>query len=338
LSPIFYREMARQAPGSLRPRAAVTIAVRLARALLAERWMKEYLRSARDGRPDVVYSWWSFAEAYGISRALRGTGIPFVVRAHGYDLFAEQEAVGFVPFQRRTIEQATRVISASLTGADYLCSRYPDLTGRITTSYLGTADPGARTEPSADGILRIVTCSSNIPVKRVDLLARGLSHLATTQPDIAFHWTHIGSGPLADNLKSLISTLPGLASQCATTGPLEPAEVKHWYRTHQIDLFVNTSFSEGLPVSLMEAASFGIPMMATSVGGNPEIVNEANGVLLGCSPSPEELSTAIGAFARLTNEERATKRAASRETFLGNFNAEVNYRRFATLLADLSAP
>lgn len=49
---------------------------------------------------------------------------------------------------------------------------------------------------------------------------------------------------------------------------------------NDFDLFVNMSLSEGIPVSIMEAISFGIPIIATNVGGNAEIVNDETGVLI----------------------------------------------------------
>lgn len=336
LSPGLYGELFRQGPAALRPGSAAITAMRLARALVAERWMRRYLESAGDRRPDVVYAWWSFAEAYGVARALVGSGIPLVTRMHGYDLFAEQEAIGFVPFQRQLIERATCAASVSHAGSAYLKALYPDLSGRITTSNLGTEDPGTLNEPSIDGVLRIATCSSNTPVKRVELLARSLSHMSTAPADIEFHWTHIGSGPLIDDLKALIETLPGLAGRCTLTGQLPPPRVRQWFRNNEVDLFVNTSSSEGLPVSLMEAASFGIPMIATRVGGNPEIVNAVNGAVLAPDPSPEEIAKAVAAFARLTAEERGAKRAASRDTFERDYEATGNYSAFFKLLVDAS--
>ena len=174
-------------------------------------------------------------------------------------------------------------------------------------------------------------------MKRVDLLARGLSLMASTSPDIEFHWTHIGVGPLAGELKSLVNNLPGIVGRCTITGYLTEPEWRQQFTGRPVDLFVNVSSSEGLPVSLMEAASFGIPMMATCVGGIPEIVNDANGVLLEASPSPESIAAALKAFARLTAEERGAKRVASRATFECNFDAEVNYSRFFALLEAITA-
>ena len=337
LSPILYREVLRQRPLSLAPQALATMLIRLSRSLRVETWVRRRLPKDVGHDPALVYSWWSFPPAWGVARGLRGTGVPVVARAHGYDLFAEQERIGFVPFQRYLVEDADLIVTASNQGADYLRAEYPDLAMKVTTSYLGTADPGFLNEPSTDGVLRIVTCSSNTPVKRVDLLARSLSHLSVDSPGIDVHWTHIGSGPLSGDLDELISRLPGLARRSTLAGQLVPTAVKEWLRSNPVDLFVNVSSSEGLPVSLMEAASFGIPMMVTSVGGIPEIVSEANGILLEANPSPESIATALEAFARLTREERAAKRAASRATFERDFDAAVNYATFITLLKAMAA-
>jgi len=44
-------------------------------------------------------------------------------------------------------------------------------------------------------------------------------------------------------------------------------DVLNYYASNPVDVFINTSSSEGLPVSIMEAMSFGIPVIATNVGG-----------------------------------------------------------------------
>ena len=336
-SPLLYREILGSCPASLRTRSLATILVRLSRSFRVEAWVRSQLIPGMDPGSSLMYSWWSFSAAYGAGRALHGTGIPFLTRAHGYDLFADQEVIGFIPFQRQLIEVLSLMACDSHTGANYLRERYPDLAGKVTTSYLGTEDQCVLSEASLDGVLRIVTCSSNTTVKRVDLLARGLSQMASTSPDIEFHWTHIGVGPLAGELKSLVNNLPGLVGRCTITGYLTEPEWRQQFTGRPVDLFVNVSSSEGLPVSLMEAASFGVPMMATKVGGNPEIVNEVNGVLLDRDPCPMSVAEAISAFARLTLEERAAKRAASRATFERDFDAEVNYRRFFALLESITA-
>jgi glycosyltransferase involved in cell wall biosynthesis len=53
------------------------------------------------------------------------------------------------------------------------------------------------------------------------------------------------------------------------------------------------SLAEGIPVALMEAASFGITMLATSTVGNPEIVNEENGFLIDINFDSQVIATKL---------------------------------------------
>lgn len=57
-------------------------------------------------------------------------------------------------------------------------------------------------------------------------------------------------------------------------------QVMNYYKEHHFDVFINMSTNEGVPVSIMEAASFGIPIIATNVGGTSEIVQPSVGMLL----------------------------------------------------------
>ena len=63
----------------------------------------------------------------------------------------------------------------------------------------------------------------------------------------------------------------------------------NWFENNSVDVFVNVSSSEGLPVSIMEAFSFGVPVVATKVGGIPEIVDEKCGILIPKEFEPKEL-------------------------------------------------
>jgi colanic acid/amylovoran biosynthesis glycosyltransferase len=60
---------------------------------------------------------------------------------------------------------------------------------------------------------------------------------------------------------------------------VDHAQVIDYYTTNHIALFLSLSSREGLPVSLMEAISCGIPLLATTVGGVSEVVNENTGRL-----------------------------------------------------------
>lgn len=94
-----------------------------------------------------------------------------------------------------------------------------------------------------------------------------------------YQWTHIGGGPLLRELQALIEN-KSKNLNVILTGYISNSDVKQLYMMNDFDLFVNMSLSEGIPVSIMEAISFGIPIIATNVGGNAEIVNDETGVLI----------------------------------------------------------
>ena len=81
----------------------------------------------------------------------------------------------------------------------------------------------------------------------------------------------------------------------------------------------------------MEAISVGIPVLATAVGGNVEIVGPTNGMLLSPNPEAVEVADAIGTL--MNDPDRlADLRRGSRRRWEQDYSAATNYRRFAELL------
>jgi len=97
---------------------------------------------------------------------------------------------------------------------------------------------------------------------------------------------------------------------------------------------VNVSSTEGIPVSIMEAISCGIPVVATKVGGNPEIVQEQNGLLLSPNPTPNEIARI---FLHICDTPGFTDkmRRESRRIWRERFNAEKNFSAFSEKLKDI---
>ncbi len=121
--------------------------------------------------------------------------------------------------------------------------------------------------------------------------------------------------------------------KCRFAGEVKNRELMDFYARTPVDCFVNTSSSEGLPVSIMEACSFGIPVLATDVGGTSEIVREGkNGFLLKPDFAPGELAQRIRELIRMPQSEKQALRGASRQIWQDNFCSETNYRKFARAL------
>ena len=81
--------------------------------------------------------------------------------------------------------------------------------------------------------------------------------------------------------------------------------------------------------------SFGIPVIATNVGGNSEIVNCENGYLLKADILPMELAETIKSFIDLSSTLKEMKQVASFETWKMRYNADDNFSQFVKTIQDL---
>ena len=274
----------------------------------------------------LVYGYWLFAAAACAVRlrpVLQARGarqVHTISRAHGYDLYAYANRLGYLPCRTALLQSLDAVFPCSDDGAAYLKERYPAFAGKIEPAFLGT-DGGVRTEGSADGVFRILTCARTVPLKRLDLLARALQTLCTDRP---VEWTHIGDGPSLSGLRRIAQTFPAGVT-AVFTGALAHEDVLRFYREHPVDLFVLVSSREGLPVSVMEALSFGVPAVVTDVGGCTELIRDGeNGYVLPRGTSPAQIAqTLCRAMA-----DGTTLRDAAFGTWQSRFVARENYLRF----------
>lgn len=248
-------------------------------------------------------------------------------RAHGFDLYEIRNPAGFFPFREYVLKSINYVYPCSEDGKQYLIQHYPRYKEKIFKRYLGTCEHGMNPE-KGNGYFTIVTCSNLVPVKRLDLVAEALKYLELLYSDIKIKWICIGDGPEREHIQGLVSSLK--VCKVDFLGSMKNAEVLEWYKSNHVDLFVNTSSSEGLPVSIMEVSSFGIPSLATNVGGTSEIVIEAeNGKLLPENLTAEMLGEEIKYFFEMPLAERERLRLRARQIWENSFSAEKNYRAFA---------
>jgi len=115
-------------------------------------------------------------------------------------------------------------------------------------------------------------------------------------------------------------------------GRVSNTNLIEFYKTTSVDVFIHLSSSEGgVPVSIQEAASFGIPIIATNAGGTSEIVNEKTGLLLENNIEIDEVVMLVKSFISERSGETGFRNAV-RTFWLENFNAIDNYNSFVKLL------
>jgi glycosyltransferase involved in cell wall biosynthesis len=186
------------------------------RAEQFRRWLRHQFQGGDVPVLPVVYSYWLSPLTLGAGLArTQIRGLRVVSRAHRHDLYEEVHSPAYIPFRHATLSRVDAVYSVSLHGAEYLRRRFPACRERIHVARLGVNDPRFACPASSDGILRVVSCSFVIPVKRVDLIVRALKELGTCSSQRRIHWVHIGAGPvlpeirmMAEAVQTLAGTLP----------------------------------------------------------------------------------------------------------------------------------
>ena len=286
----------------------------------------------------VIYSYWMFVSALiGIKLKEKisesNPDVHLVTRCHGYDVYEEINILKYLPMREYIFKNCDRIFPCSEYAEDYLKEKYPLYSNKISRSHLGTPDFGEKTFKKDAGKLNIISCSNMVELKRINKIIEALSLLDNSAYNIT--WTHVGDGVLRDKLVSLADEkLKNI--RFSFTGQLSNKAVYDLYLKNNFDLFINTSSTEGLPVSIMEAISFGTPVIATDVGGVSEIVkNDCNGKLIDKDFSIAELADLIKLFAEADTEQISVFRKNARLIWSENFDAKVNYSNFSKIISEL---
>lgn len=270
----------------------------------------------------VYYSYWLGAEFAFENACLNGMKIS---RAHGGDCFY---ARGYHPYRKEALRNLDFIFPISEAGRRDLLEYYqdvvPGLEQKIITSHMGIRIPEEENPVCQGEEKTIVTCSNMIPLKRLDLMIDALS----TIQDIKIHWIHFGDGPLREKTMDYArEKLGNMGNICFDFRGYTPnQEIMDFYRTTPVDLFVNCSDVEGIPVSVMEAMAWGIPAIGRKVGGVDELIDSDCGILLPEQIEGRELADAISQILKMPQEEYRGMRRSARGKICNEFDAIKNYR------------
>lgn len=259
----------------------------------------------------------------------------FIARAHRYDLYEEFSKKEYLPFQKEIVSSLDFIIAISEDGFKYLQEKYPESKDKIALRYLGTKDSAnfssfhVNREP-----LKIISCSNIDPVKRVNKIGEALSSIPK---NINVIWTHFGDGEGLSK-QELIRTTSYLPDNVTfiLAGHVSSVDLMQAYNSEGYNVFVNVSTSEGLPVSIMEAFSFGVPVIATDVGGTSEIVHDGeNGYPMKSNFDSDELRDKLLDIKYMDDSQYTYLKNTCRKTWEDRFNADKNYLDFCNFIEKL---
>lgn len=233
--------------------------------------------------------------------AVHGARLPFGFTIHGFHDFVDP-AESRLDLKAR---DAAQVLCISDFTRSQLCLvTDPDLWTRFHVARCGIDLNTFSFRPPRvpDGMATVLAVGRLSPEKGFDVLIEALAYLK--RQGVPQYLTLIGDGPLRSSLEDAAKHF-AVFDLIEFAGELPPAEVRA--RLERADLFCLPSFSEGLPISIMEAMAIGVPVVTTWIAGIPELAEDGVTAL---TVPPARADALADALRRLADDEPLRKRLA----------------------------
>ncbi|MGK2948766.1 MAG: glycosyltransferase [Acidimicrobiales bacterium] len=280
-------------------------------------------RTARRLGIGHLHAYWSGVPASLAMAAAAAGGLSWSMTAHRGDVVTAnlvQRKVRAATFTRCISHATRRLVEAQVSGPGV---------GHLPVVHLGIELP-EDVRPPRRPPARVLCAARLVSLKRHADLIRAFSSVVDSGIDV--HLDLAGSGPEEGPIRRLMSDL-GLDDRVHLLGHVPHANLLQHMGDGLADVVVLASEIEGIPVSLMEAMSVGVPVLATEVGGTAELLGGGAGLLVPpCDP--EALAAALRLL--LTDDELWHRLAvAGRARVRADFDARASAARVRDLLADV---
>ena len=297
-------------------------------AEITKKWVMSFCSKNRSDQNIIFYSFWLDFTSLGILLSKKKHQKKVVARCHNFDLYGNSDNLFYVPFQKYIFQKLDAIYPDSIYGETYILSKFKQV--NCKAMLMGVPKAKKINLGSTDENIRIVSCSHLIKRKRVHLILEGLIEFANVYSERNIFWFHVGDGPESIKLKEKLKDVPNNL-KVDLKGWLNRNELHKFYLDTPIDLFINVSTKEGTPVSLMEAISYGIPVIATEFGGNKEIIEFGGGLMLTINTNKNEISDTIY---KAINKENFLRNSAL-NTWEKKYNSSLNNKHFCNELFKL---
>jgi glycosyltransferase involved in cell wall biosynthesis len=271
---------------------------------------ESFLALLQEFRPQLIHAHFATQPA-ALARSLSAAlGIPYTVTAHCYDIYRRPPE----DFAERC-HAAAAVVTVSDANARYMVDTLRAPRSNLSIIPCGVDTDWFRPGPARQSNPPLLVCASRLqPHKNVGVLLQACAILRDR--GTAFHCTVLGDGDERLQLAALRDSL-GLQEHVHLHGMASQEEVRKLWRKASVGLL--TSLAEGMPVSLMEALSCAVPVVATAVGGVPEMIRSGvNGYVV---PVNDPVAVADGVSRILASPDRAQRmQQAARDTALSRFS------------------
>ena len=258
------------------------------------------IKICRKFKPDVIHAHWPFPHAYIALGAAKLFKIPLVLNFHGAELLLIRKKKWVKPLLKFAISQAQAVFAnSSFTASKIKALRNVEIEWSpygttLESSPCHPREGGDLLSPHAvDGKFKILFVGRHIERKGICYLIEAAKYLPRDQFEIRI----VGVGDLTEELKKLASeSATPNSAEIIFTGKLSPEALANEYRTANgftLPAIVDSKGdTEGLGVVLIEAMELGLPIVASNVGGIPDVVIDGETGILVPEKDPEALANA----------------------------------------------
>jgi len=179
---------------------------------------------------------------------------------------------------------------------------------------------------SRSGVTEILTVGRLVSVKGHGVLLEAIARLAESGESVTA--TFVGDGPRRAALEQLARQL-GIADRVSFAGRVGQDDIGRYYE--DADVFCLPSFSEGLPVVLLEAMAYGVPVIASRIAGIPELIEDGRSGLLVPPGRADLLADALRSLV-VDQARRADLGAEGRRRVGAGFQLDASVARLRELI------
>ena len=202
---------------------------------------------------------------------------------------------------------------------------------RIVEIPNGVAMKSTTVEPGLHDPVRLVYIGRLHPQKGIDSAIRAVALLRSEAPESAIEFKLIGDGPERGHLEELVATL-GVSDSVRFLGIREDVS----FDLEESDVFVLTSRVEGLSNALLEALAAGLPVVASDIPGNRDVIIDGENGLLVDPERPEDIAAALS---RVMSDQALRDRLGrrGRRTVEQSYSIAATAERYMSLYRELAA-
>ena len=295
----------------------------------------DYLNDIRKEMGDevVLYTYWNDFSVMSLS-LIKCSKDKLVSRAHRIDLYERKENNYYLPLKEISNRKTDLIAFISEEGKEYFSNNFETKASKEVFR-LGVKSQKKKIVNKKENELSVYSFSYVVPVKRLDKIIDALQRVPE---DIKVNWTHIGGGPLFEDISNTAKEKLGEKGNITYSfvGAMENSDALEFIGQKDFDLLINTSDSEGIPVTMMEAMSFGIPVLALDVGGVSEIVkNNKNGYLLPANADMSLIAEILVSHIEFDLYKVNEMHECAFDTWKNSYYDKKNYEEFTTRLYNL---